>query len=348
MEPTVQNPVNPIETLPQLAPLAGSVGWQLVILLLVALFLITRVIRGMQLGGARQGVSLAALGLGIAAGWFGGGAMVPLLRGFLSMPDFLLRGIGSATLCLVIILVVEVLGMIFCGKTEEQKTPERRRLYAWTGVLLGFVNGCLVVLLALAGLNLLGAVANAKLVAELNALNQSIAANPPPPRDPNAPPRETDKLQGPTVVTTTVGDPLTVFLARLGNSLNLGVGESVMNTIDPVPENIPRVLQKAVTVLTDPACSERLFALPEINRISQHERVAQLAQDKDIQRLAETRDILGLLRHPMVVEAANDPDVQKDFASIDLEKSLDHALAARKDTLGDALRKGEVKINSEP
>ena len=334
------------DALPILAPLAGSLAWQIILLLLAGLFLFSRLIRGMQLGGARQLVSLMALVMGIATAWTAGPALVPVMRGFLGIPDFAVRAIGSSVACLLVIGIVEILGMIFCAKTEEQKDPKTRRLYAMTGIVLGLLNGVITLVIVAAGLNLLGTVANTQLYSQINQLNQSVAANPPV-RDPNAPARETDGQNGPVTVTTTVGNPVAVFLARLKNSADLGLGKTLMSKVDPIPPNVYRTLQKAVKVLADPACVERLLQHPDVSRLTQHELIAKLAQDEEIRKLAQSRDLMGLMRNEKLVAAANDPDIQKDFSSVDIEAALDYALAAHKDTLSGSIENGEVTLGTQ-
>lgn len=338
MEPAATQPPSP-EILPILGPLAGSTALQIIILLLAALFVFWRLVRGMQLGGPRQFVSLMALIMGIATGWSVAPSLVPVFRGFLGVPDFAVQAFASASACLLVIVVVEVLGAFFCGKTAEQENPKTRRLYAVTGLALGMVNGLVTLVIMAVGINLLGTVANTQLYSEINRLNQSVTAP-----NPNTG-LETDKLPGGPVVST-VGNPYVVFLARLKNSAELGPGKEVLNKLDPIPPEIYRILQKSVKVLSDPACTERLLQHPDISRLTQHELLAKLAQDPEIRKLAQDRQLMGLMRNPKMVAAANDPAIQKDFGSVKFEEALDFALAAHKDTLSGAIESGEVTLGT--
>jgi hypothetical protein len=331
------------DIIPQLAPLAGSLAWQLVLLMLAGLFILYRMVRGMQLGGARQLVSIMALVMGVAAGWGIGPTLAPALRGGLHLADFVLVPLVSGLIAIMVVILVEILGMIFCGKTEEQKEPGKRRFYAVTGVGLGFVNGVITLLIAVIGINLLGTIANTQIYSQLNALNRSIAAAPPSGPLPDTG-TELDGKGGPVTVTKEVGNPLTVFLARVKNSMELGPGRGLVDKVDPVPPEIYRILQKAVKVLSDPDCMQLFLQHPDISRITQHEVVARLAQDEDLARLAQSRDIVGLMRHPKLVAAANDPEVQKEFGTVKLEEVLDYALTAHKDTLSESIRSGEATI----
>ncbi|MEP6956524.1 MAG: hypothetical protein ABI883_06840, partial [Chthoniobacterales bacterium] len=84
------------------ALVSGSPLWQTIFFSFAGVLLLFQIVRGWQLGLPRQLVRVAALVAAYSCGLFGGRVVLPLLRPFLKVPDFLISAVGGALLALIV------------------------------------------------------------------------------------------------------------------------------------------------------------------------------------------------------------------------------------------------------
>jgi len=185
--------------------------------------------------------------------------------------------------------------------------------------LMELIGGALILLglftiwLALAGIRMVGSVAEARLRtqhAPTSAAGQPIGAAQ----------TQTESAVSP------LPNPLMAMLANMKNSLESGrVGEAV-RTIDPLPPSLYRVLEKAGQVASDARSAEKFLSYPGAREISDHPKVVALRNDARVMELIASGHIFELMKNPCMIEAMNDPALQARVKKFDLERALDYAL----------------------
>jgi uncharacterized membrane protein required for colicin V production len=231
-----------IEVKPELQAVAGSPLWQAVFISFAVVFILFEVVRGWRLGLLRQLVRVAALVVAYAAAVFGGRLLVPIARPFLKMPDIVLSFLAGAVLALVIYALVTSLGMLLFKRTGQQNSPLVHLIYGFAGAIVGLIFGAFVLWLIVAGVRAVGTLADAQVH------NQAIS-------------RETDQsatLHALDVRRRFLSEPnggsaaLTTSLARLKNSLELGLLGNAVKQTDPVPLKTYETLGKVGSVFSNP------------------------------------------------------------------------------------------------
>jgi hypothetical protein len=249
-------------------------------------------LRGWRLGIVRQAFSILALALAYAAGWFGGGFLIPVLRP-IGFPDRVLTAIGAACLGLVVFAALTAASGVLFKRTAHQSVGVVRFGFGFSGAVLGAAFGVFLVLVSTVAIRLLGAVAAGEMHLE----------------------------GGPS-------SRLASRLAELKHSIEQGATGAVIEKLDPVPEKTYEVLSKAGRIVADPDSLDRFTATPGLRALQNHEKILALRDDPEIAQAVRAMDFLALLRHPKLVAAANDPEVLSLLSGVDLEKAFDTALPA--------------------
>lgn len=299
----------------------GSLGWQIAFFAVCAILLLRQIWSGRKLGPVRGLVNLAALALAYCVAFFGGRLVVPLLRGFITLPDFALALIGGAIVGLVVFLCVSGVGRVLFRKTDEQESGLLRFVYGLSGAVVGLVSGALVIWILLMGVRLLGTVAENRLQAEKDAARELGEAPQAQPAKAQAHPPRTAQDARAAKATETAE-----FILRLDRSVELGLGEAVVDQVDVVPDDVHRVLAKLSRTIANPVSVTRFMAYPGAKELSSHAKIKALRDDPEISRLAMQGQYFALLAHQKIVDAANDPVLSVELKKFELEKALDYAL----------------------
>lgn len=278
----------------------GSPVWQTVFISFAIVLLLFEVIRGWRLGIMRQLMRGAAIIAAYAAGYFGGGLMVPLLRPILKWPDFVISMIGGALLALVVYGVIAGLGSILFKRTAQQSSGPVRLLYGLSGALAGLCFGAFFIWLIVVGIRSVGSIAHAQVQARPR-IEESPAL------------RKFD------------ADSLSASIARLKNSVELGAVGDVFKKTDVTPASVYQTLNDVGTVCANPESAQRFLSFPGAVELSEHPKIVALRNDPEIADLISQGKLLELLRHPRVLEAANDPTLVERVKQFDLKKALEFA-----------------------
>lgn len=298
---------NPVSEIPSSA--SGSTLWQTIFVLFAAIVLLLEVLRGWRLGLPRQLMRGAAVIAAYAAGYFGGGLMVPLLRPILKWPDFVLSMIGGAFLALVVYGVIASLGSILFKRTAQHPSGSVRLVYGVTGAFTGIVFGLFFIWLILVGIRSVGAVADAQVQAH------------PRPETPG-PTSDADRS---LKIEHFDADSLASFLARLKNSVEMGKLGDVVKQTDVTSPAVYQTLKDVGTVVANPDSARRFLSFPGAVELSEHPKIVALRNDPEITRLIREGRILELLQHPRILEAANDPTLTEKVKQFDMRKALEFA-----------------------
>ncbi|MDR0535086.1 MAG: CvpA family protein [Puniceicoccales bacterium] len=118
-------------------------------------------------------------------------------------------------------------------------------------------------------------------------------------------------------------------LSRMKNSLALARGLGWLRHWNPLPGKTRRTLEKGMLVLSTPKAVRQLSRMQAVRAIATHPAFYPLRDNPEIRRLAlETRDIEGLLAHPLVTRMLADESFQRLLADVDLETLFTSALSA--------------------
>src|SRR5438445_62731 len=125
---------------------------------------------------------------------------------------------------------------------------------------------------------------------------------------------------------------LATSLARLKNSLELGLLGSVFKGTDPISQRTYETLEKAGSVLAIPERAEKCLTFPGARELSEHPKIVALRSDPEIADLIAERRFVDLLQNSRVIDAANDPVLAERVRKFDIQRALDYALEQNSST----------------
>ena len=289
----------------------GSMLWQAVFVSFAVALILFEFIRGWRLGLMRQLVRICAVIVAYASAIYGGRLLVPILRPFLGMPDFVVAILAGSLLALLIYSVVSNLGRIFFKRTAQHASAPWRIFSGASGAVVGIIFGLFLLWLVLVGVRSVGAIADGQVHARETSAPEAVHAvysiN-------NLALKEEKSL------------PLAALLARLKNSVELGpVGEVVKRT-DIVSPARYDTLAKVGEVISTPTAAERFFSFPGARELSENPKIVALREDTHIPDLIAQHRFFDLLQNDKVLEAVNDPTLARQIQNFDWNGALDYAL----------------------
>ena len=154
---------------------------------------------------------VAAIVAAYATAFFLGEQMVPFLRPMVNIPDIVLSALAGAILAILVYAIIAGLGSVLFKRTAQQSSGSVRLLYGLSGAFVGLLFGAFFIWLLLIGIRSIGSIAEAQVQAK--PARESLRAPSRPAADDRAP--SSPGLDP---------DSLTLALARLKNSVELGTG----------------------------------------------------------------------------------------------------------------------------
>jgi hypothetical protein len=183
-------------------------------------------------------------------------------------------------------------------------------LYGSTGALLGVFFGLFLVWLIVVAVRSIGSVADAQVREQAS---------------------DSSVLHAVDVRRRFLGEanedqaPLTTSLARLKNSLEMGVIGNAVKKIDVVPQQTYDVIEKVGAVAANPQNAERFLSFPGARELSEHPKIIALRNDQEISQMLGQGRLLELIQDPRIIDAANDPDLRARLKKFDLNAALTYA-----------------------
>jgi uncharacterized membrane protein required for colicin V production len=296
---------------PQIQSVAGSPLWQIVFVSFALVLIVFEVLRGWRRGLPRQVARLAALIAAYFAAFFGGKFLAPLLGMFVRMPDALLSIFAGAIFALIVYAVISGIGSAMFRRTNQHDSLIVRLLYGSTGAVLGVFFGCFLVWMIVVAVRSIGSVADAEVRAQAS---------------------DSSVLHAVDVRRRILGEasedqaPLTTSLARLKNSLEMGVIGNAVKKVDVVPQNTYDVIEKVGAIAANPQNAERFLEFPGARELSEHPKVIALRNDQEIAQMVAQGQLVELIQDHRIIDAANDPDLRARLKKFDLNAALNYAV----------------------
>jgi uncharacterized membrane protein required for colicin V production len=290
---------------------AGSPLWQIVFISFALVLILFEILRGWRRGVARQLARLGALIAAYFVAFFGGKFLLPLVKPFFSLPDAVLSILAAAVLALAVYAVINGLGTMLFKRTGQHDSFFLRLVYGTTGALLGCFFGAFLVWMIVVGVRSIGAVADAEI--------HSQSVEPTIVHAVDVRRRVLDEADEDQA-------PLMTALARLKNSLEMGVVGDAVKKTDFVPQKIYDTIGKVGQVALNPQSAERFLSFPGARELSEHPKIIALRNDQEISQMFAQGRFLELLQDHRIIDAANDPDLHEQLQSFDLNAALDYAL----------------------
>jgi hypothetical protein len=297
---------------PQLQQAAGSPVWQLVFISFALALVLFEILRGWKRGIARQLARLGALIAAYFVAFYAGSFALPLLRPVLKMPDPILSVLAGAVLALVVYAVITGLGTILFKRTSQHDSAFVRFFYGLSGAVLGIFFGAFLVWMVVFGVRSLGAVADAKVRHEAADQNNVVLHA----VDRRRPLSETNE-ESATLMTS---------LARLKNSVELGVVGDAVKKADVVPTKTYETLGKLGKIVSEPESAQRFLSFPGAHQLSENPKILALRDDPEITEMISQGRFLDLLQNQKILDAANDPELRAGIMKFDLQGALNYAL----------------------
>ncbi len=295
----------------QIQTVAGSPLWQIVFISFACVLILFEILRGWRRGLPRQVARLGALVAAYFAAFFGGKFLAPLAGMFIRMPDALLSIFAGAIFALIVYAVISGIGSALFRRTDQHDSLVVRLLYGSTGALLGVFFGLFLVWMIVVAIRSVGSVANAEVREQAN--DSSVLHAVDVRRRLLAEPSEEEA-------------PLTTSLARLKNSLEMGVIGNALKKVDIVPQTTYDLIEKVGQVAANPQNAERFLEYPGARELSEHPKIIALRNDQEISKMLAQGQLLELIQDHRIIDAANDPDLYQRLKKFDLNAALNYAV----------------------
>jgi hypothetical protein len=265
----------------------------------------------------RQIMRLIALGAAYAAAFLGGALLVPAVRPFLKMPDPILSILCGATLAVAAYMLVSGIGAILFKRTSQQHSGLLYLIYGFAGAILGLFFGLFLLWLTVASVRTVGALAEGQARSRPGAVAHGA-------QDPTS--RALDVRRRFLSDSEDGRHTFATSLARLKNSLELGLLGSVLKNTDPISQRTYEMLEKAGSVLSNPERTQKFLTFPGARELAENPKIIALRSDPEIADMVAQGRFLDILQDPRVIEVANDPVLAERIRKFDIQRALDYAL----------------------
>jgi Colicin V production protein len=273
------------------AEISGSPHWQFAVVLFSGLWVLISMLRGWTNGLMRQLITIVAF----------------LVAAFLvihftsNLAEYLHRQVPPVFQTLVAALLIWIItfngifliGRVLFKQTRDQDSFLMVIIYGVGGALIGFGYGLFFVWSLLIGLRVSGRIAE-------NQIERQRAQSEPSGR-------------------------FVLNLAKLKNSVELGMGRSVINAVDPVPPAFYRELDQYGRLAGDPRAVRKMLDYPGFREALQNPKIADLGRDPEILAAIQSGNFLEVFSNRRVLALLNDPQLRQIFSAEELKAALDYA-----------------------
>src|SRR5438067_3630483 len=294
----------------QVQAIAGSPLWQIVFVSFALVLILFEILRGWRRGLPRQVARLGALIAAYFAAFFGGKFLGPLLGMFVRLPDTLLSIFAGAIFAVIIYALISGIGSALFRKTSQHDSLIIRLVYGSTGALLGVFFGLFLVWMIVVAVRSVGSVVDAQVREQ--ASDSSVVHAVDVRRRILGEPNEDEA-------------PLTTSLARLKNSLEMGVIENAVTKVDVVPQKTYDVIEKIGAIAANPQNAERFLEFPGARELSEHLKIIALRNDPEVAQMLAQGQLIESIQDHRITDAANDPELRPGLNKVGLTAAVHYA-----------------------
>ena len=119
--------------------------------------------------------------------------------------------------------------------------------------------------------------------------------------------------------------PLMTSLARLKNSLEMGLIGDAVKKADILPAKTYEALGKVGQVASSPKTAERFLSYPGSRNLTEHPKIAALRNDPEISQMIAQGRLFELLQNEKIRAVLNDRSIIDQIKNFDLQRALDYA-----------------------
>jgi hypothetical protein len=273
----------------------GSAQWQTAVFLIAITWILVNAVWGWGKGLMRQVTGIVAL---LAAGFLVlrcTGWMEEFLRPH--VPSLILLPVSAVLIWVLSFNSIVLIGRLLFKRTKDCESSLLRLIYGLGGGAIGVGYGVLFVFCVLIGVKVIGRIAENQVEIQ-QAKNESSGA-------------------------------LILNLAKLKNSVELGSGRRVLDSLDPFPSRFYRELDQYSRVIADPEAIQKLLEYPGFRLILESPQILEIERDPEIIADVQRGNILGVFTNRKVVTLLSDPQIRSVFNEGDLDAALNYALTSR-------------------
>ena len=275
----------------------GSPQWQGTVLLCSALWILISTLRGWTTGLMRQLTAIVAfLVAAFLVLHFTSNLAENLHR---EVPQVFQTAIAALLIWIISYNGILLIGRILFKRTRDQNSLLVRIIYGAGGALLGFAYGLFFIWSVLISVRVIGRIAE-------NQIEMQRAESEP-------------------------SEKFMLSLAKLKNSVELGVGRSVINAVDPAPPAFYRELDQYSRLIGNPHALRKMLDYPGFHRVLQDPKIVDLQRDPELLADIQSGNLLGVFSNRKVVALLNDPHLRQVFSLGELKAALDYAGDTSKD-----------------
>jgi len=279
------------------AEIQGSPQWQSAVLLCSSLWVLISTLRGWANGLMRQ---LAAIVAFLVAAFL-------VLHFTSNLAEYLDREVPrifQTAVAALLIWIISYNGILLVGRILFKRTRDQdflliRIIYGVGGASIGFAFGLFFIWSILIGVRVIGRIAENQIEIQ----------------------RAESEPSGKFVLS----------LAKLKNSVELGIGRSVINAIDPAPPAFYRELDKYSRLIGNARAIRKMLDYPGFRSVLQDPKIVDLQRDPELLAEMQSGNLLGVFSNRKVVALLNDPQLRKVFSLGELKAALDYAGNTSKD-----------------
>jgi uncharacterized membrane protein required for colicin V production len=269
----------------------GSPQWQGVMLVVFALWILVSTLRGWTNGLMRQLMAIIAF---LVAAFL-------VLHFTSNLAQYLDREVPQvfqAAVAALLIWIISYYGILLIGRilfkrTRDQDSLLVRLIFGAGGAFLGFVYGLFFIWSILISVRVVGRIAE-------NQVEMQRAESEPSGR-------------------------LVLSLAKLKNSVELGLGRSIINAVDPAPPAFYRELDQYSRLIGNPRAIRKMLDYPGFHRVLQDPKILDLERDPELLADLRSGNLLGVFSNRKVIALLNDPHLRQVFSLEELKAALDYA-----------------------
>jgi len=281
----------------------GSPGWQLILFGGAALLILWQTWRGWKAGFMRSVLHFGAMILSVTLGYAAARIAAAPLGGFNEMSGILTGAVVGGVVCITVFVVMWVFSVVLFKRTDQQSSGFFRLLWGSGGAFFGFLLGLLIVWSSVSVIRGAGSFASARLSPTTTTTNG-------------------------VTTTTSAAQPgrISSGLVTLKESLELGPLGQAVEATDPITPDAYTLISELSAITSDPEAMLRFIQYPEIQKLTQHPKIAELISDPSVMQSAQSGNIFGLMSNPALLAAVQDPSFAEDLKKIDLRAALKFAL----------------------